>query len=48
MLKIVGASLSKQQTADLLFCHGAGFVTKFSPEINTSITYVSHFSSQGS
>ena len=56
----LGASLSEKQTADLLLCHGkqpAGFVTvdclsqmhaKSSPQINVSITYASHFSSQGS
>ena len=54
------ACMSEQQTADLLLCHGtypAGFVTvdclgrmhaKSSPQINVSITYASHFSSQGS
>ena len=57
-------SLSEQQAADLLLCHGtqpAGFVTvdclsrihaksspQSSPQINVSITYASHFSSQGS
>ena len=28
MLENVGASLSKQQSADLLFCHGTGFFAK--------------------
>ena len=32
----------------ILSWHTAGFVTKSSPEKNTSITYASHFSSQGS
>ena len=56
----LGASLSEQQTTDLLLRHStqpAGFVTvnclsrmhaKSSPQINVSITYASHFSSQGS
>ena len=33
-----GCEPEQAATADLLFCHGAGFVTKSSPEINTSIT----------